>query len=49
MNQYFDITGSKIFEVSKKITIESLETFQLKSGMYFIVFEGVKVEKFVKK
>jgi len=45
----FDITGSKIFEVSKKITIESLETSQLKSGMYFIVFEGVKVEKFVKK
>ena len=47
--QVYNVTGSKIFEVSKKSTIESLATSQLNSGMYFIVFEGVKVERFIKK
>ena len=47
--QIFDISGSKIIEVSRKSTRESVATSQLKSGMYFIVFEGVKLERFIKK
>jgi len=47
--QVYNITGSKVLEVSNKNTMDQLSMSQLNSGMYFIVFEGVKVERFIKK
>jgi hypothetical protein len=47
--QIFNLTGNKVFTISKSNGINSIATSQLSKGMYFIVFDGAKVEKFIKK
>lgn len=47
--QIYNITGSRILEVSKKNTIDYLSISHLNPGLYFIVFDGIKTEKFLKK
>lgn len=47
--EVLDMTGKKVLSISNQNGIDSLTTSELNSGLYFIVFEGNKVEKFIKK
>jgi hypothetical protein len=44
-----NITGNKIFSISDENGINLINTSELSSGVYIIVLEGVKSEKFIKK
>jgi hypothetical protein len=43
------VTGHKVFSTSDKNGINSVTTSELSSGAYFIAFDGIKTEKFIKK
>ena len=47
--EIFNVTGNKVLTVLDKNGIDSVTTSELSSGIYFIVFDGMKVEKFIKK
>jgi len=47
--QVYDSLGKKVLEVSKASQLENLSTSLLRSGLYFMVLDGVKTEKFLKK
>lgn len=44
-----DMTGKKVLSISNQNGIDSFSTAELNSGMYFVVLEGNKIEKFIKK
>ena len=47
--EIFNVSGNKVFKTSSKNGIDSITASELSAGIYFIVFDGVKAEKFVKK
>lgn len=44
-----DMSGKKVISLSNQNGIDSFSTSQLTTGIYFIVFDGNRVEKFIKK
>ena len=44
-----DMTGKSVLSISNQNGIDSVSTSELRSGMYFIVFDGIRTEKFIKK
>jgi ribosomal protein S5 len=47
--EIFNVNGNKVFKTSSKNGIDSITASEFSTGIYFIVFDGAKVEKFVKK
>ena len=47
--EVFDMSGKKILSIINQKGVDSLLISELNPGLYFVVFEGNKVEKFIKK
>ena len=47
--EIFTVSGKKVLTTSDTNGIDSVTTSELSAGVYFIVFDGIKTEKFIKK
>jgi len=46
----YSVTGNKVMEVASKVNaLEALSVSKLRSGLYFMVLDGIKTEKFIKR